>query len=441
MTNITIIGTGYVGLVSGACLAELGHHVTCVDTDEKKIASITAGVMPIYEPKLDALVLSNMAVGRLKVTTDTATAVAGAKVVMIAVGTPPRPEDGQADLTYVYAVTKEIAKSLTGDTLVVTKSTVPIGTGKRIEVMLEKYVADKAARYWVASNPEFLREGSAIGDFMQPERIVIGTTSPEAHEILAEIYAPQTSKGVVLVSVGRETAELIKYASNSFLATKVAFINEMADMCEAVGADIEDVAYGMGIDSRIGEKFLKAGPGFGGSCFPKDTQALVYMAAQYGVEAPITNAVVDGNHARKSRMTQKIINALDGLVLGKKIAVLGLTFKANTDDMRDSPSLVIVPELLAAGAEIIAYDPQGMQEAKHYFSAQNQEKLHFVDSSSAAMTGADACVIITEWDEFKTLTPLDFKTALTQPILVDLRNLFMPSTMANGGVTYVSVGR
>lgn len=441
MTQITIIGTGYVGLVSGACLAQLGHQVTCVDSDARKIDSILSGVMPIYEPGLDVLVKENVAAGRLRVTTDTASAVKAAQVVMIAVGTPPRPEDGQADLRFVYAVAKEIAMSLQPDTLVVTKSTVPIGTGKVLEQMIAEHVPQPEMRFWVASNPEFLREGSAIGDFMQPERIVIGTTSTQAHEILAQVYAPQTSQGVTLVSVGRETAELIKYAANSFLATKVAFINEMADMCEAVGADIEDVAYGMGTDSRIGFKFLKAGPGFGGSCFPKDTQALVYMASQLGVAAPITKAVVEGNVARKSRMTRKVVMALGGSVQGKRIAVLGLTFKANTDDMRDSPALVIVPELVAAGADVVAFDPQGMHEAQHYFSRMGVDGVRYANSAHEAMDGAAAAVIITEWDEFKQLTPQDFLDALHSPVVVDLRNLYAPCPLKEAGITYVSIGR
>lgn len=436
--NITIIGTGYVGLVSGACLAELGHHVTCVDADAAKIASIQAGVMPIYEPALDGLVQANMEAGKLCVTTDTATAVKNASVVMIAVGTPPRVEDGQADLSYVFAAAKEIAQSLESYTLIVTKSTVPIGTGKAIEAIIAEHIPDNSIGFSVASNPEFLREGCAIDDFMHPERIVIGTTSERARAILAELYAPLTDKGVPLVSVGRETSEMIKYASNSFLATKVAFINEMANFCEAVGADVEDVAYGMGLDSRIGAKFLKAGPGFGGSCFPKDAQALIHIAAQHNIEAPIVSAVVQANLARKSAMTQKIIAACGGSVKGKKLAVLGLTFKPNTDDMRESPSLVIIPELIEAGASIVACDPEGIKEAMHLLPKQN---IAYNSDAKTALQGADAAIIMTEWDVFKSLTPQDFIANLTKPLVVDLRNIFMPQVMQEAGIAYHSVGR
>jgi len=436
--KITVIGTGYVGLVSGACLAQLGHDVVCVDSDAAKIDSILAGVMPIYEPHLDALVADNLAQQRLTVTTDAARAIVDADVVMIAVGTPPREEDGHADLRYVLAAAQQIAQAMRGYTLVVTKSTVPIGTGAQIEAVLAQHKTDATAQFSVASNPEFLREGTAIDDFMHPERIVIGATSERAKAMLAELYMPLTNQGVPLVSVGRETSEMIKYASNSFLATKVAFINEMADICEAVGADVEDVAYGMGLDTRIGAKFLKAGPGFGGSCFPKDAQALMHIAIQKDVPAPITSAVVHANLARKSRMTQKIIVACGGSVVGITIAVLGLTFKPNTDDMRESPSLVILPELVAAGARIHAYDPEGMKEAKALLP---QEGVVFVDSARAALADASAGVILTEWKEFSTLQAEDFIALLQRPLVIDLRNIYQPQRMRDAGVEYHCIGR
>jgi UDPglucose 6-dehydrogenase len=437
--HLTIIGTGYVGLVSGTCFAELGFDVTCVDVDETKIERLKQGEIPIYEPGLDEMVLANHKTGRLHFTTDTSIAVAQADIVFIAVGTPPRPEDGQADMRYVYGAAEEIAKSLNNYTLIVTKSTVPIGTGKVLEQIVAEH-APSDARFDIASNPEFLREGAAISDFMKPDRVVIGCENAQAREHLEQLYRPLTRQNVPLVSVGRETAEMIKYAANSFLAMKVAFINEMADICEHVGADIEKVAHGIGLDERIGERFLRAGPGFGGSCFPKDTQALLHIAEQLDIAPHLTEAIVTSNDLRKRAMADRIIKALGGKAAarGKAIALLGLTFKPATDDMRAAPSLEIIPALLEAGITVRAYDPEGMEEAKKLLP---EEKIVWAKDSSEAMESADVAVILTEWNEFKALDLAKVKALLTQPLLIDLRNIYQPEEMREAGFTYHSIGR
>jgi len=428
-----MIGTGYVGQVSGACLADYGHQVTCVDKDGGKVESLRRGEIPIFEPGLEALVASNVKAGRLDFTTDLAGPVAEADAVFIAVGTPSRRGDGHADLSYVYSAAREIAAALTGFTLVVTKSTVPVGTGRRVERILAK--ALPAQRFDVASNPEFLREGSAIQDFMRPDRVVIGTDSAHAREVLSGLYRPLYLLETPMVFTSVETAELIKYAANAFLATKITFINEVADLCEAVGADVQDVARGIGLDGRIGRKFLHAGPGFGGSCFPKDCTALVRTAEEAEAPLQIVDTVLRVNEARKRRMAKRIEKICGG-VEGKTIAALGLTFKPNTDDMRDSPSLDILPALVEGGAKVRVFDPEGINEAKKLMP-----ELDYCADAYATMQGADALVLITEWNEFRGLDLARVKQLMNRPLVIDLRNIYNPAEMRAAGLDYHSIGR
>jgi UDPglucose 6-dehydrogenase len=430
--RIAMIGTGYVGLVSGACFSEFGHHVVCVDKDETKIDALNVGRMPIYEPGLEDVVADNVSAGRLSFTADLKASVRDAEAVFIAVGTPSRRGDGHADLTYVFKAAEEIASAIEGYTVVITKSTVPVGTGLKVEETIRRIRPD--ADFDVASNPEFLREGSAIEDFRRPDRIVCGITNDRARGVLRELYRPLYLNETPMLFTSRQTAELIKYAANAFLATKVTFINEMADICERVGANVQDVARGMGLDGRIGSKFLHAGPGYGGSCFPKDTLALIRTACEVGAPSRIVEAVAGANDARKARMAAKIVEAFGG-VAGKKIAVLGLTFKPNTDDMRDAASVVILPELARQGAAIRAYDPEGMSEAKKVLD------VEMCPDAYAALEGADGVVILTEWNEFRALDLRAAKRLLKRPLMVDLRNIYRPDEMAKAGFAYVSVGR
>ena len=432
--RIAVIGTGYVGLVSGACFSEFGVDVACVDKDADKIQRLKEGKIPIFEPGLEALVESNAKAGRLTFSTDLPAAVAGADAVFIAVGTPSRRGDGHADLSYVYAAAKEIGRALTGYAAVVTKSTVPVGTGREVERIIRGVRPD--VDFDVASNPEFLREGSAIGDFMRPDRVVIGTHSPRAREVMRQLYRPLYLIETPIIFTELETAELIKYAANSFLATKITFINEIADLCEKVGADIHDVARGIGLDGRIGRKFLHAGPGYGGSCFPKDTLALVRTAQAAGVPARIVETVVAVNDERKRRMAQKVMEACGDSVQGKTIAVLGLTFKPNTDDMRDAPSLAIVPVLIGAGARIRAFDPEGMNEARKMMP-----HIEYCRDAYEAMEGADAVVVLTEWNQFRSLDLERARRLLREPVLVDLRNVYDPVQMREAGFAYSCIGR
>ena len=436
--RIAMIGTGYVGLVSGACFSEFGVTVTCVDKDAGKIAQLMRGEIPIYEPGLEQLVASNAAAGRLAFTTDLDEAVAGVDAVFIAVGTPSRRGDGHADLSYVFAAAEEIGAALAKHpgqrSVIVTKSTVPVGTGRRVERILRE--ALPAGRVDVASNPEFLREGSAIEDFMRPDRVVIGTESEYARSVLRALYRPLYLLETPMVFTTLETAELIKYAANAFLATKITFINEMADLCEAVGADVQDIARGIGLDGRIGGKFLHAGPGFGGSCFPKDCKALIRSAEIARSPLAIVDAVLRVNDTRKRRMADRIEAVLGGDVYGKTLAVLGLTFKPNTDDMRDSPSLSILPVLREAGATVRAFDPEGMEEAKRLMP-----DLDYCDDAYEAMDGADALVLITEWNEFRGLDLERVKALLRQPVVIDLRNIYKPEEMVAAGLSYHSIGR
>jgi UDPglucose 6-dehydrogenase len=433
--RVAMIGTGYVGLVSGACFSNFGHDVICVDKDEKKIARLNHGEIPIYEPGLDALVADNVKARRLSFTTDLMSAVPDADAVFIAVGTPSRRGDGFADLSYVYDAAAEIADALKGYSVVVTKSTVPVGTSRKVEEIIRKRKPN--ATFDVASNPEFLREGSAIEDFQRPDRVVVGAESDRARNVMRQLYRPLfLNDKTPFVFTGRETSELIKYAANAFLAMKITFINEMADLCERSGADIQDLAKGMGLDGRIGSKFLNAGPGYGGSCFPKDTLALVRTAAEANAPSRIIETVVEVNTARKKRMAVKIIDAFGGSVKGKTIAVLGLTFKPNTDDMRDSPSLDIVPALQAAGAVVRAFDPEGMEEAEKLLPG-----VQWTQNAYEAMTGAEGVVILTEWNEFRALDLARLKTLLKRPLMVDLRNIYNPREMADAGFEYHCVGR
>ncbi len=432
--NITMIGSGYVGLVSGACFADFGHVVTCVDSDAEKIARLLRGEIPIYEPGLDELVANNVRQGRLSFTTDLKPAVKGADAVFIAVGTPSRRGDGHADLSYVYAAAKTIAGALEGFTVVVNKSTVPVGTGDEVERIIREMRPD--ADFAVVSNPEFLREGAAIEDFKRPDRVVIGTDDPRAREVMAEIYRPLSLNQPPLVFVGRRTSELTKYAANAFLATKITFINEIADLCEKVGADVQEVARGIGLDKRIGGKFLHAGPGYGGSCFPKDTLALIKTGQDEGSALRIVETVVAVNDARKRAMARKVINALGGHVRGKKIGLLGLAFKPNTDDMRDAPSLAIVASLAGDGADVHAYDPESMDQARPLMP-----EVTFHDDAYSAIDGADAVVIVTEWDAFRALDLDRVKSLVKQPVIIDLRNVYRPADIRKRGFTYVSVGR
>ena len=430
--RIVMIGSGYVGLVSGACLSEFGHDVVCVDNDAEKIAGLKHGVMPIYEPGLEDVVAANVKAGRLSFETDLKKVVPGAEAVFIAVGTPSRRGDGHADLSYVFAATEDIAACLTAYTVIVTKSTVPVGTNRKVEEIVRKVRPD--ADFDVASNPEFLREGSAIEDFRRPDRVVVGCDTERARNVMKEVYRPLYLHETPILFTSRETSELIKYASNAFLATKITFINEMANLCEKVGGDVQDVARGMGLDGRIGGKFLHAGPGYGGACFPKDTLALLKTAQEYGAPTRIVEAVVAVNTERKQQMAEKIERAFGGLK-GKTVAVLGLTFKPNTDDMRDAPSLVIVPYLQAQGARVRAYDPEGAKEAAKLL------KIELCKDAYDALDGADGVVILTEWNEFRALDLSRVKALLKRPLMVDLRNIYRPSTMAAEGFDYISVGR
>ena len=432
--RIAIIGTGYVGLVSGACFSEFGVSVNCVDQDAAKIAGLQRGEMPIYEPGLAALVAGNAAAGRLSFTTDLAGAVAGVDAVFIAVGTPSRRGDGHADLSYVFAAAEAIGRALSGPAVVVTKSTVPVGTGYRVAEILRG--TRPRAGVEVAANPEFLREGSAIVDFMRPDRVVIGADSELARAVLRQLYRPLYLIETPMLFTDVATAELIKYAANAFLATKITFINEIADLCEALGADVQDVARGVGLDGRIGRKFLHAGPGFGGSCFPKDCRALVRTAGEAGAGLAIVETVLRVNEARKRRMADKIAAACGGNLGGKSLAVLGLTFKPNTDDMRDAPSLEILPRLIAAGARIRAFDPEGMAEAMRLMP----EPVYCQDAYQT-MEGADALILLTEWNEFRGLDLGRVKDLLASPLVIDLRNIYQPQEMAAAGLTYFSIGR
>ncbi len=432
--RITMIGSGYVGLVSGACFADFGHDVTCVDKAEDKIAALNAGKMPIYEPGLDSLVAKNVAAGRLHFTTELADAVANADAIFIAVGTPSRRGDGHADLTYVFEATKEMAAAIKGPTVVVTKSTVPVGTGDKVEAILREHAADHDVA--VVSNPEFLREGAAIGDFKRPDRIIIGTEDARAQQVMREVYRPLYLNESPILFTGRRTAELIKYAANAFLATKITFINEMADLCEAVGADVKDVSRGIGMDNRIGKKFLHAGPGYGGSCFPKDTLALLKTAEDFEAPTRIVEAVVKANDTRKRAMGRKVVTALGGDAAGKTVAVLGLTFKPNTDDMRDAPALAVIQTLQDAGAKIRAYDPEGMEAA-----AELMTDATFCRDAYDAAEGADAVVIVTEWDAFRALDLKRMKVSMVGNALVDLRNIYSAVDVARAGFAYTGVGR
>jgi len=432
--RIAMIGTGYVGLVSGACFSEFGIDVVCVDKLTEKIDALNDGEIPIYEPGLDDLVAKNVEAGRLSFTKDLEEAVAGADAVFIAVGTPSRRGDGHADLTYVYEAAKEVARAMTGYTVIVTKSTVPVGTGDEVEDIIRK--ENPGGDFDVVSNPEFLREGSAINDFMRPDRVVIGAASERAHEVMRNIYRPLFLIETPILFTARRTAELIKYAANTFLATKITFINEMADLCESVGADVQDVSKGIGLDGRIGSKFLHAGPGYGGSCFPKDTLALVKTAQDAGSPIRIVETVVDVNEKRKTGMADKVAEAVGGDVSDKTVAVLGLTFKPNTDDMRDSPSLAIVPALVEQGATVRAFDPQGMEEAKEMM-----EGVHWCESAYDAIEGADVLAIVTEWNEFRALDLSRVKDLMKKPVLVDLRNIYNPDEMLSAGFDYHCIGR
>jgi len=432
--RVAMIGSGYVGLVSGACFSQFGHHVVCIDKEQAKIDALRAGRMPIYEPGLDKLVADNVHAGRLSFSTELAPAVAAADAVFIAVGTPSRRGDGHADLTYVFAAAEEIADALDGYTVVVTKSTVPVGTGAKVDAIIRKRRPGAAVD--VASNPEFLREGSAIEDFMRPDRVVVGTDSARAREVMNQLYRPLYLNRTPILATSRETAELIKYAANAFLATKISFINEMADLCERLGGDVQDVAHGIGLDGRIGRKFLHAGPGYGGSCFPKDTLALVRTAQDAGAPSRIVEAVVGVNESRKKAMVKRVLAACDGSVKGKTVAVLGLTFKPNTDDMRDAPSLDIVPALLKAGAKVRVFDPEGMQEARKLLDG-----VEWCVDAYATMPEADCLLIITEWNEFRALDLDRVRDMVRRPVLVDLRNIYSPADMAKAGFHYHSIGR
>jgi UDPglucose 6-dehydrogenase len=431
--RVAMIGTGYVGLVSGACFADFGHDVVCIDKDAGKIDRLLKGEIPIFEPGLDDLVERNVREGRLSFTLDGAEAIKAADAVFIAVGTPTRRGDGHADLSYVYAAAEEIAGLLDGFTVIVTKSTVPVGTGDEVEAIIRKTRPD--AQFAVVSNPEFLREGAAIEDFKRPDRVVVGTDDERARAVMNELYRPLFLNETPIVFTGRRTSELIKYAANAFLAMKITFINEMADLCEAVGADVQQVAKGIGLDKRIGGKFLNAGPGYGGSCFPKDTLALVRTASDAGAPVRLIEATVAVNDARKKAMAGKVAKAVDGDLKGKTVGVLGLTFKPNTDDMRDAPSLDIIPALQALGATIQAFDPEG-HEAR-----QMLKDVDFKASAYEAVEGADAVVIITEWDQFRALDLDRMKLLMKSPTVIDLRNIYRPEDMRARGFRYTSVGR
>lgn len=432
--RITMVGSGYVGLVSGACFADFGHDVKCVDKDISKIAALQSGRIPIFEPGLDRLVESNVNAGRLSFSTDLADAVANADAVFIAVGTPSRRGDGHADLSYVYAAAEEIAAALTRFTVIVNKSTVPVGTGDEVERIIRD--ANPSADFAVISNPEFLREGAAIEDFKRPDRVVIGGDDSRGLEVMRSIYRPLSLGRSPIIAMSRRAAELTKYAGNAFLATKITFINEIADLCERVGADVQDVARGIGLDNRIGGKFLHAGPGYGGSCFPKDTLALLKTAQDYEAPQRIIEAVVAVNDNRKRAMGRKVIQAIGGDARGKTIAILGLTFKPNTDDMRDSPAIAVIQTLQDAGAVIKAHDPEGTEQARKVL-----DKVAYFDTPYETMDGADALVIVTEWDAFRALDLKRAKSLLNAPILVDLRNIYPRDVVEELGFTYHAVGR
>jgi UDPglucose 6-dehydrogenase len=432
--RVAMIGTGYVGLVSGACFADFGHEVTCVDKDTGKIAALEHGEVPIYEPGLNDLVAVNMRAGRLKFTTDLPSAVADADAVFIAVGTPSRRGDGHADLSYVFAAAREIAGALSGFTVVITKSTVPVGTGDEVERIIREVRPNVECA--VVSNPEFLREGAAIQDFKHPDRIVVGTEVERAREVMTELYRPLYLNRSPILFTDRRTAELIKYAANAFLATKITFINEIADLAEKVGADVQEIARGIGLDNRIGAKFLHAGPGFGGSCFPKDSVALIKTGQDHNSPLRIVEAVVAVNDARKRAMARKVAAALGGELRGKTVAVLGLTFKPNTDDMRDSPSIPLVTALQDLGAKVRAFDPVGMEQAKPLLA-----NVTFCDDAYSCAEGASALVIVTEWEQFRALDFARLKAVMERPVLVDLRNIYSPEEVARHGFVYESVGR
>ena len=434
--KIAMVGSGYVGLVSGACFADFGHDVVCIDKDQSKIDRLHDGIMPIYEPGLDTLVDNNVKAGRLTFTTSLAEGIQGAKAIFIAVGTPSRRGDGHADLTFVYAVAKEIGENLANEAVVVTKSTVPVGTGDEVERIIAE--SNPAHRFAVVSNPEFLREGAAIGDFKRPDRIVIGAEDDLGREIMQEVYRPLFLNESPILFVNRRSSELIKYAANAFLATKITFINEMADLCEKVGANVQDVSRGIGLDNRIGKKFLHAGPGYGGSCFPKDTLALLKTAEDYDSPTRIVEAVVKVNESRKRAMGRKVLDAIGGAegARGKKVALLGLTFKPNTDDMRDSPAIAVAQTLTDAGVKVAAYDPEGMELAKPLMP-----DVVMCTDPYEAIENADAVAIVTEWDAFRALDLDRVKQLANAPVLVDLRNIYRAEDMASRGFTYSSVGR
>ena len=434
--KIAMVGSGYVGLVSGACFADFGHDVVCIDKDQSKIDRLHDGIMPIYEPGLAELVGSNVKSGRLSFTTSLAEGINGADAIFIAVGTPSRRGDGHADLSFVYAVAEEVGEHLANDAVIVTKSTVPVGTGDEVERILQD--SGTTHRFSVVSNPEFLREGAAIGDFKRPDRIVIGAEDGFGREVMREVYRPLFLNESPILFTGRRTSELIKYAANAFLATKITFINEMADLCEKVGANVQDVSRGIGMDNRIGSKFLNAGPGYGGSCFPKDTLALLKTAEDYDSPTRIVEAVVKVNDSRKRAMGRKVLDALGGMeaARGKKVALLGLTFKPNTDDMRDSPAIAVAQTLTDAGVEVVAYDPEGMELAKPLMP-----EVVMVDDPYTAIEGADAITIVTEWDAFRALDLKRVKEIAKAPVLVDLRNIYRPEDVRAMGFQYSSVGR
>jgi UDPglucose 6-dehydrogenase len=431
--QIAVIGTGYVGLVSGACFAEFGIHVTCVDVDEEKINKLNNNIIPIYEPGLDQVVEKNVNAGRLEFTTDLKSAVEKSKVVFFAVGTPPK-EDGSPDMSYYQQAAEDVAGAINDYKVLVTKSTVPVGTGKWLKSFVSERLKN-GADFGVASNPEFLREGAAIQDFMRPDRVVIGSNEPEAIEVMKELYRPLYLIETPIVITSLEAAELIKYAANAFLATKITFINEVANLCDAIGCDVHDVARGMGMDNRIGRKFLHPGPGYGGSCFPKDTRALTTVADQFGVETRIVDAVIEANEFQRQAMIPKIEKLVGGLE-GKKIGMLGLSFKPETDDMRESPAIEIVRELIARGASICAFDPVAMEESKHYIKG-----IEYAPDEYDALRDADALVIVTEWNQFRSLDLEKVKTLLKSPKIADLRNIYEPEDMRELGFEYVGVGR
>jgi UDPglucose 6-dehydrogenase len=432
--RIAIVGTGYVGLVSGACFADFGHQVTCIDKDASKVTALQRGAIPIFEPDLERLVQSNAKNGRLDFTTDLAASVREADAVFIAVGTPSRRGDGHADLSYVYAASREIAAAIDGFTVVITKSTVPVGTGDEVERIIRE--TNPSAEVAVASNPEFLREGAAIRDFKFPDRIVVGTDDDRARKVISEIYRPLYLNKAPIMFTGRRTAELIKYAANAFLATKITFINEIADLAEKVGADVQEIARGIGLDNRIGSKFLHAGPGFGGSCFPKDTRALVKTAQDHDAPMRIIEAVMAVNETRKRAMGRKVASVFGGNLRGKTIGILGLTFKPNTDDMRESPSIPLITALQDLGAKIQAYDPEGMEQAKTELS-----EISYCDGPYSCAEGADALVIVTEWEQFRALDLARLKQEMACPVIIDLRNIYQPDEVIAHGFRYESIGR